>query len=428
MAAIIRAHSRRAAEAGERDMRVLVIGAGVVGVTTAWYLTQAGHEVSVIEAASGPGKGATFGNAGGVCPGFAGPWAAPGMPLKALRWMFQRTAPLKIRPRLDPAQWRWLVAFLRNCSATCFAANKERMQRSAHYSKRCLVELREELGLEYDHASLGVLQIFADAGEMAHGRRSANVLARLGIPHRLLDAGEILEVEPALAKAEAPLAGGLHLIEDETGDSHLFTRQLAERLALQGGEFRFNTRIEHLHHDRSRITGAVADNGERLGADAYVIATGSHAPALLSTIGISVPIYPVKGYSLTARIEDDARAPWSSVMDEHSKLMITRLGNRIRAAGVAELAGHDARIDGAAQRAISSRVSTLFPGAADYQSAAWWCGFRPMTPGGPAIVGRRGYDNLYLNIGHGSNGWTQACGTSRVLADLISGREPAIAS
>src|SRR5690625_1906034 len=290
MAAIIRAHSRRAAEAGERDMRVLVIGAGVVGVTSAWYLAQAGHQVSVVEAASGPGQGATFGNAGGVCPGFAGPWAAPGMPLKALRWMFQNTAPLKVRPRLDPAQWRWLAAFLRNCTAARFAANKERMQRSAHYSKKCLVELREELGLDYDHASLGVLQVFADEAEMALGRRSAEVLVRLGIPHRLLNAEQILEVEPALAKAGAPLAGGLHLIEDETGDSHLFTTQLAERLVALGCEFRFNTHIESLRHERGGITGAVTGNGKLMVADIYVIATGSLAPSLLSPIGLSVPI------------------------------------------------------------------------------------------------------------------------------------------
>lgn len=408
-------------------MRVLVIGAGVVGVTTAWYLVQEGHQVTVAEAASGPGEGATFANAGGVCPGFAGPWAAPGMPLKALRWMFQNTAPLKIRPRFDAAQWRWLAAFLANCRAARFAANKERMQRSAHYSKECLVRLREELGLDYDHAALGVLQIFADQAEMAHGRRSAEVLARLGIPHQLLDAQEILAIEPALGHAKVPIAGGLHLSEDETGDSHLFTLRLSERLAALGCEFRFDTPVKRLQHAGNRITGAVAGNGEVMTADAYVIATGSRAPALLAPVGISVPIYPVKGYSLTVEIIDEARAPRSSVMDENSKVMITRLGSRIRAAGVAELAGHDPSLDPAAQAAISGRVAALFPEAADYASSAWWCGFRPMTPDGPAIVGQRGPANLFVNIGHGSNGWTQACGTSRVLSDIISGREPAIA-
>lgn len=408
-------------------MRILVIGAGVVGVTTAWYLTRDGHQVTVVDGAAGPAEGASFGNAGGVCPGFAGPWAAPGMPLKALRWMFQASAPLKIRPRLDPAQWRWLLAFLRNCTAARFAVNKERMQRSAHYSKACLVALRDELGLDYDQASLGVLQVFANEDEMALGRRSAEVLTRLGIAHRLLDAQGIAGVEPALASAHAPLAGGLHLIGDETGDSHLFTRQLAERLAALGCDFRFSTPVVGLEQGAAGITGARTAQGEVLTADAYVVATGSHAPELLSPIGVRVPIYPVKGYSLTVTIADEARAPRSSVMDEHSKLMITRLGNRIRVAGVAELAGHDARIDPAAQKAIAGRVAALFPGGSDYAKAEWWCGFRPMTPSGPAIVGQRGPDNLFLNVGHGSNGWTQACGTSRVLADIISGREPAIA-
>lgn len=407
-------------------MRVLVIGAGVVGVTTAWYLTQHGHQVSVADAAPGPAEGASFANAGGVCPGFAGPWAAPGMPFKALRWMFRKSAPLKVRPQLDPAQWRWLAAFLRNCTSARFAVNKERMQRSAHYGKECLVALRDELGLDYDHASLGVLQVFTNEDEIAHGRRSAEVLARLNIPHRLLDAEEILAVEPALAQAEIPLAGGLHLTDDETGDSHIFTRQLAARLAELGCSFHFRTRIERLEHKNGRITGALTDDGEMLKADAFVIATGSRTPGLLSPLGLALPIYPIKGYSLTAAIIDDACAPRSSVMDEHSKIMITRLGNRLRAAGVAELAGHDARLDPAAQAAIGARVAALFPGAADYAGSDWWCGFRPMTPDGPAIVGQRAYDNLFLNVGHGSNGWTQACGTSHVLADVISGREPAI--
>lgn len=408
-------------------MRVIVIGAGVVGITTAWYLTQDGHQVSVVDAKAGPAEGATFGNAGGVCPGFAGPWAAPGMPLKALRWMFRDSAPLKVRPRLDPAQWRWLAAFIRNCTSSRFAENKERMQRSAHYSKACLVSLREELGLEYDHASLGVLQVFANEEEMAGGRRSAEVLRRLDVPHRLLSAGEIGEVEPALAAADVPLAGGLHLSDDETGDSRLFSLRLTERLAALGCAFHFDTPVVAFERAHDRITCVRTADGGVMVADAFVVAAGSQAPRLLSPISVRVPIYPVKGYSLTARITDEALAPRSSVMDEHSKVMITRLGGRIRAAGVAELAGHDTGLDHSALDAITLRVAALFPGAADYASSAYWCGFRPMTPGGPAIVGRRGYANLFLNVGHGSNGWTQACGTSRVLADLIAGRQPAIA-
>ncbi|MFV0332451.1 MAG: D-amino acid dehydrogenase [Tropicimonas sp.] len=408
-------------------MRIIIIGAGVVGVTTAWYLTKDGHQVTVLDAAPGPAEGASFGNAGGVCPGFAGPWAAPGMPLKALRWMFTPGAPLRIRPRPDPAQWRWLAAFLRNCTASRFAANKERMQRSAHYSKACLVELREELGLDYDNAALGVLQVFATAQEMEGARRSAEVLKRLEIPHRLLTPAEIAGIEPALAASGVPLSGGLHLTGDETGDSHLFTLRLTERLKSAGCDFRFNTAVTALDQADGRITGLRTGRGEVLSADGYVLATGSRAPDLLAPLKVNVPVYPVKGYSLTADILDDGLAPRSSVMDEHSKLMITRLGRRIRAAGVAELAGHDERLDRRALAAITRRVEALFPGAADYAASRHWCGFRPMTPDGPAIVGRSGHDNLYLNIGHGSNGWTQACGTGRVLGDVISGRQPAIA-
>ena len=407
-------------------MRVTVIGAGVVGVATAWYLVRDGHRVTVIDAAPGPAEGASFGNAGGVCPGFAGPWAAPGMPLKALRWMFTPGAPLRIRPRPDPAQWRWLLAFMRNCTAARFAANKERMQRSAHYSKACLVELRDELGLDYDHASLGVLQVFATAEEMAGGRRAAEVLRRLGIPHRLLGPDEIAGTEPALAASGAALAGGLHLTGDETGDSRLFTLGLVERLKAAGCAFRFGTPVAALERKGDRITGLRTVAGALPEADAYVVATGSRAPRLLAPLKVHVPVYPVKGYSLTAPITEDALAPRSSVMDEHSKLMITRLGRRIRVAGVAELSGHDPKLDGRALAAITRRVTELFPGAADYESSSHWCGFRPMTPDGPAIVGRRGYANLYLNVGHGSNGWTQACGTARIVADMISGRQPAI--
>lgn len=407
-------------------MRILVIGAGVVGITTAWYLTRDGHQVTVVDALGGPSEGASYGNAGGVCPGFAGPWAAPGMPIKALRWMFSRSAPLKIRPRMDFAQWRWLAAFMRNCTPARFAANKERMQRSAHYSRACLVQLREELSLEYDHATRGVLQIFATSEEMEGGGRSAAVLEGLGVPHRLVGPDEIAKIEPALAANGVPLSGGLHLTEDETGDSRIFSQRVAEKLAALGTEFRYNTRIIGLKSAGARITGATTETGEVLTFDAYVVAAGSRAPEILRNVRIRVPIYPVKGYSLTCKIVDDERAPYSSVMDEHSKIMITRLGSRIRAAGVAELAGHDEHIYAATIAALKSRVSELFPGAADYDSGSFWCGFRPMTPDGPAIVGRHSYDNLYLNVGHGSNGWTQACGTSRVLADIVSGRPPEI--
>jgi len=410
-------------------MKVIVIGAGVVGVASAWYLAADGHEVTVLDRAAGPAMETSFGNAGGVCPGFAGPWAAPGMPLKALRWMGRAHAPLKLRLRADPAQWRWLAGFLRNCTAARFAANKARMQRMAHYSRACLEALRTETGIAYDHATDGVLQAFHTEGEMAGGRRAAAVLAGLGIAHRLVDRDAALAIEPALAQGRGGdgtrLVGGLHLPSDETGDCHLFTRALAGLLAARGVRFRFGCEVTALRCRAGRVVALECTDGE-MTADAFVVATGPWAPRLLAPLGVRVPVYPVKGCSMTGRIADPAAAPRSSVMDEHSKIMVTRLGDRLRAAGSAEVAGFAPGIPPAAREALRGRVRELFPEATEYGAVTFWCGYRPMTPDGPARIGPAGPAGLFLNIGHGSNGWTQACGTGRVLADLVSGRRPEV--
>jgi D-amino-acid dehydrogenase len=406
-------------------MKILVVGAGVVGVTTAWYLTKHGHQVTVVEHRSGPAMETSFGNAGGVCPAFAGPWAAPGMPLKALKWMFSESAPLKFRPRLDMGQWTWMAAFLANCTAKRFAANKARMQRMAHYSKACLVALREETGITYDNAAKGVLQIFATEEEMEGGARSAAILKRLGIAHRLVDREGVEAIEPALKASPVEISGGLHLPEDETGDCRLFCERLAGILEARGCAFRYDTRALRLDRAGSRIESVLTTAGE-MQADAYVVACGPFAPALLRTAGIRLPVYPVKGYSISCDIAEPGRAPRSSVMDEHSKVMITRLGTRLRAAGVAEVAGFDHTPRESAIANIRARVRALFPEAADYERASTWYGFRPMTPDGPSRVGATGIGNLFINAGHGSNGWTQACGTSAYLADIISGTSPEI--
>nr|WP_163272176.1 D-amino acid dehydrogenase [Chelativorans alearense] len=406
-------------------MRVLVIGAGIVGVTTAWYLTKQGHEVTVVERCSGPAMETSFANAGGVCPGFVGPWAAPGMPLKALKWMFKESAPLKFRPRLDVRQWSWMFRFLLNCTAARFAENKARMQLMAHYSKTCLVALREETGIAYDNAANGVLQIFATQEEMEGGARAAAVLERLGIAHRLVGREDVNAIEPALKTSAAEIRGGLHLPNDETGDCQLFCVRLAELLTARGCGFRYGTGVLRLDHAAGRIEKAVTTAGD-IKADAYVVACGPFAPALLRTVGIRMPVYPVKGYSITCEITAPDQAPQSSVMDEHSKVMITRLGNRLRAAGVAEIAGFDRNLRETALADIRERARALFPDAADYARSSVWCGFRPMTPDGPARVGATEFGNLFVNAGHGSNGWTQACGTSSYLAAMISGRRPEI--
>ncbi len=406
-------------------MKVVVVGAGVIGVTTAWYLTAKGHDVTVVERRASPGLETSFANAGGVCPGFAGPWAAPGMPLKGLASLFKADAPFKLRPKADPAQWRWLASFVANCTAEQFARNKTRMQRMAHYSKACLVALRKETGIAYDEASNGVLQIFCSEAEMAGGRRASRVLADLGVAHALVDPGRVAEIEPALAADAVGVVGGLHLPTDETGDCHLFTVALAERLAARGCTFRYDCEAMSLRRSGDSIEALVTSTGE-LTADAYVVAGGPFVAPLLRTAGLHMPVYPVKGYSLTCRITDASKAPASSVFDDHSKVMISRLGDRVRAAGVAELAGFDTTLRASAIEGLRQRVAQLFPGAADYAAATFWCGFRAMTPDGVARVGATDVRNLYLNCGHGSNGWTQACGTARVLSDILSGAKPEI--
>ncbi|ASJ76347.1 D-amino acid dehydrogenase [Granulosicoccus antarcticus] len=411
-------------------MRIVVIGAGVVGITTAWYLAKDGHEVSVLEARDGVALETSFGNAGGVCPGFAGPWAAPGMPFKALKWMFSPAAPLKIRPAFSLAQWTWLMRFVMNCTAERYTVNKTRMQKVAHYSKAQLKLLREETGIQYDHGTGGVLQLFQTKDEVEGGRRNAQVLSSLGIPHRLLSAAEACEVEVGLAGSQVPIMGGLQLIDDETGDCHLFCRELEKLCRGVGVSFSFGARVTGLQTDGGRVSTIEVTHGQggegeatkrEIEADAIVLATGPQME-LLHALGLNVPVYPVKGYSMTTEIKNEAAAPRSSVMDEHSKVMITRLGNRIRAAGVAELAGFNSSMPEAVLRGINERVKALFPDAADYDDVQWWHGFRPMTADGPSQVSRSRYENLYLNIGHGSSGWTQACGTGKMMADLIADR------
>jgi D-amino-acid dehydrogenase len=406
-------------------VKVLVLGAGVVGITCAYYLARDGHEVTVVDRQPGAGLETSFGNAGGICPGFAGPWAAPGMPLKVLRWLFLPHAPLMLRPRLDPAQWRWLARFVGNCTAERFARNKARMQRIAHYSKACLVKLREETGIAYDHGTGGVLQIFRTEEELEGGRVAAKVLERFSIEHRLVNGNEVLAIEPALRAGNTSVSGGLHLPTDETGDCHLFTARLAQRLQGAGVTFRFATNVKAIATERGGVSGIVTDRGV-LTADRYVVALASDAPALLKPISIDLPIYPVKGYAITLDITQAQFSPRSSVMDEHSKVMITRLGTRLRAAGVAEIAGYERTANPAQAAGVLVAARELFPLAGDYSKVIYWAGLRPMTPDGPPYLGATLYDNLFLNLGQGSNGWTQACGGGRIVADLVSGRTPEI--
>jgi D-amino-acid dehydrogenase len=406
-------------------VRVVVLGAGVVGATSAWYLARRGAQVTVIDRQAGPALETSFANAGQVSPGYSTPWAAPGIPLKALRWMLQRHAPLSIRPDGTLYQWRWLAAMLANCSASRYAINKERMLRLAEFSRECLGDLREELRLAYEQRTAGTLQLFRSHKQLEAARRDIEVLEKLGIPYELLLDDHVARAEPALARAHARIVGGLRLPQDETGDCYRFTQQLAARAEQLGVQFLWRRDVRGLETRGARITGVMLQD-ELVQADAYVIACGSHSRALLQAVGIDAPVYPVKGYSLTVPIVNESAAPVSTVLDETYKIAVTRFDNRIRVGGMAELSGFDLNLREQRRKTLEMVTEDLFPGAGALQGAQFWTGLRPMTPDSTPIIGATEYSNLYLNTGHGTLGWTMACGSGHVIADLVTGYRPAI--
>ncbi|MCW8174124.1 D-amino acid dehydrogenase [Verminephrobacter aporrectodeae] len=407
-------------------MKVLVLGAGVVGVATAYYLWKNGHEVTVVDRQAGPGMETSFGNAGGICPSFAGPWAAPGMISRVLKLSLQSDSPIRFAPRPDPRQIAWVLQWMRNCTAQRFRANKLCMQRVAHYSYRCLREVLAQAPIhDFDFHAGGVLQLFRTRAELQLGRLSAQAVGESGVPWRLLDADQLAAVEPALVHGVAQVAGALHMPADASGDSHKFAGQLAAHLAQHGVSFRYATRIDALEQKKGAISRVHTAYGA-MQADAYVVALGSYAPLLLAPLGLKLPVYPLKGYSVTLPVTDPGQVPTLSVMDEHNKVMISRLGNRLRAAGMAELAGYGLALDPARKDLLLRVVRSWFPEGLDWEHVSFWAGLRPMTPDGPPILGKARWSNLFLNSGHGSNGWTQACGTAKIVSDLVCGRTPEI--
>ena len=407
-------------------MRVLILGSGVIGVTSAWYLAQAGHQVTVIDRQSGPALETSFANAGQISPGYASPWAAPGVPLKAIKWLLQRHAPLAFRPDGSSFQWRWMWQMLRNCSPERYAINKERMVRLAEYSRDCLKTLRADTGIAYESRQRGTTQLFRTEQQLASAEKDIQVLRDSGVPFELLSRDELARAEPALEHVKHKLVGGLRLPNDETGDCQLFTTRL-EAMARQAGvEFRYKLPIDALACSGGAIDGVHA-GGQLLRADAYVVALGAHSTALLRSI-VDIPVYPVKGYSITVPVSDGARAPVSTVLDESYKIAVTRFEDRIRVGGMAEIAGFDTRLDARRRATLEMVVGDLFPGAGDLKQASFWTGLRPMTPDGTPLVGRTALSNLFLNTGHGTLGWTMSCGSAQLLSDLISARRPAIPS
>ncbi len=406
-------------------MKVLVLGAGVIGVTVAYELAGTGHEVVVLERQPGAGLETSFANAGEVSPGYSAPWAGPGVPLKAIRWLAMQHRPLVIRPHLDWSMIRWSLAMLRNCTAARYRINKTRMVRLAEYSRDGLRALRAATGITYDERTRGTLQLFRTQAQFDASAGDIAVLRESGVAFELLDRAGCLRHEPALARVQQKFVGGLLLPGDETGDCFVFTQRLAALAAQRGVDFRFATTIRTLGRSGDRITG-VTSNAGIVDADAYVVALGSYSPLLLAPVGVRIPVYPVKGYSVTVPITDPGGAPESTVMDETHKVAVTRLGDRIRAGGTAELAGYTLRLHEARRRTLVHVVNDLFPAAGDVGQAEFWCGLRPMTPDGTPVIGPTPIGNLFLATGHGTLGWTMAAGTGRVLADVISGRSAGI--
>ena len=407
-------------------MRVLVLGSGVVGVSSAYYLAKAGHEVTVIDRQPASGLETSFANAGQVSPGYSAPWAAPGIPVKAMKWLMMRHRPLVLWPSVEPRLYGWLARMLANCTEEAYARNKGRMVRLAEYSRDVLRDLRGETSIAYDHRERGTLQLFRTRKQLDHVGDDTKVLDAYGVAYQVLDPAGCVAAEPALGQVKDKIVGGLRLTGDETGDAHLFTQRLATICEGLGVTFRYNVTVTGLQASGSRVTG-IACGSEVLHADAYVAAMGSFTSALLRPLGLNLPIYPVKGYSLTLPVTDPEAAPVSTVMDETFKVGLTRLGDRIRVGGTAELAGFSQALRPPRRATLERCVHDLFPAGGDLSRATFWTGLRPMTPDGTPIVGATRYDNLYTNTGHGTLGWTMACGSGRLLADLMSGRAPDIA-
>lgn len=411
-------------------MHVIVLGAGLVGVTSAWYLRQAGHAVTVIDRQPAAGLETSFANGGQISVSHPEPWANPGAPGQVLRWLGREDAPLLFRPRLDWDQWFWGLQFLRECLPGRTRRNTIAIARLALYSRACLHALRDETGLEYDQLDKGILHLFFAPRDFAQAGQRATLLQGFGIRAEVLDARGCIAAEPALAHCRDALCGGLFAPEDETGDAFAFTQKLAVQCIQAGVVFRHGLRIQALDVGAGGIAAAVVADPqgatERIDGDAYLLALGSYSAALSRPLGLSLPIYPVKGYSVTLSLAENSDAPQVSITDESHRIVCSRLGDRLRIAGTAELTGYDTSIDPVRCGAILRRALQLFPQVRSVGEAEYWAGLRPATPSNIPVIGRSRIGNLFFNTGHGTLGWTLACGSGQAIADIIDGRKPSL--
>ena len=400
-------------------MNIVILGAGIAGVASAYYLSKQGHHVTVLDRAQGVAEETSYGNAGQLSFGYTTPWAAPNIPFKAAKWLFKKHSPLIIRPDGSLYQLRWLAMMLANCTDAAYARNQARMMRISEYSRALFTELENETHIQFDQRSLGTLHLFRDAQAFAKHQTQMGVLDQFHIPYTTLDAAGCVRHEPALAHMAEQIAGAFHLPNDRTGNCYLFTQKLAEHCTAQGVQFRFGETLSRIDSHGQRIRAVHTQNGEYTG-DVFLCALGSFSRSMLMQIGLDLPVYPVKGYSLTLPVRDDAAAPQSTVLDETYKVALTRLGAQMRVGGMAELSGYVLSRPPEHRETLLMVAQQLFPQGADFAQAEYWSGLRPMTPDSTPIIGKAQFDNLFINTGHGTLGWTMSLGAAKTVADLIS--------
>ena len=411
-------------------MQVIVLGAGVTGITTAWYLRQAGHEVTVIERQSGAGLETSFANGGQISVSHAEPWANPGAPLKVLKWLMKEDAPLLFRLRADLAQWRWGLAFLRECTPGRTAHNIRNIVSLGLYSRDKLRALRAATGIAYDQRTQGILHFYTSEAEFAAAQEPARLMREQGCELDMKTPEECVAIEPALAQCRDKIVGGSMTPSDESGDAHRFTQELARLCAEAGVKFRYDTRILGFERSGSEIDQVIVADAQggiaRLKADSYVLCLGSFSRGLARELGVDLNIYPAKGYSVTLPVTAPEHSYEVSLTDDEYKLVFSRLGDRLRIAGTAELNGYDTSLNLRRCEAIVRRTRELFPQMSDGSGAQYWTGLRPATPSNLPYIGASRVGNLFLNTGHGTLGWTHSCGSGAAIADIVSGRRPAL--
>lgn len=413
-------------------MKVVVLGSGIIGTSSAWFLNKAGHEVTVIERQPGVAQETSFANGCQISVSHAEPWANPSAPQKILKWLGREDAPLLYRFRPEWLQWKWAMQFLRECAPAHTAYNIRQIVAIAEYSRQTLLSVRQETGIEYDQLSRGILHFYTDPKEFEHSQAIARVMHNLGCPRQSIGTDEVVRIEPALSGMRSKIIGGDFTATDESGDIYKFTTGLAKNAADTGVDFQFNTSITRLITEgtgaAARISGVEVINPEgryqELKADAFVVALGSFSVPLLKPLGINLLIYPGKGYSATYTVKNPDAAPTVSLTDDGHKLVVSRLGNRLRVAGTCELNGYTRELNTVRCEAITRRTRELFPEACDYDSPTYWTGLRPLTPSNVPYIGKTRFSNLFLNTGHGTLGWTMGCGSGRAIADIVSGRRP----